>query len=376
MTVRIKLTLFILFSAVLLMGCQEEEVDAKLELPTNLQVNVVEGERGNVTVNFTAQNANFFRVSFGVDSQLPQLATGNSASFIYVTPGTFTITVQAHVTENDFISDTRQVVITDAVLGLGIPTTGYVSPESYDGYRLVWRDEFNGNALNQNDWVFDLGDGCPTLCGWGNNELQTYTNRPQNIRVEGGNLIITARREAMGGRNFTSSRIKTEGRQSFKFGRIDMRAVLPRGQGIWPAFWMLGDNIRQVGWPACGEIDIMEMVGGPAIARNNTVHGTIHWDNNGSHAETGNFVTLSQGIFNDNFHVFSIIWDEQRITWLLDNVPYHSVDITPAALSELRESFFLLFNIAVGGNWPGSPDETTVFPQQMVVDYVRVFQKI
>lgn len=376
MIVRLKLTLFILFAAALIMGCQEEEVDAKLELPTNLQVSVVEGERGNVTVSFSAQNANFFRVSFGVDSQLPQLATGNSASFSYVAPGTYTITVQAHVTENDFISATREVVITDAVLGLGIPTTGFVSPESYDGYRLVWRDEFNGNALNSNDWVFDLGDGCPTLCGWGNNELQTYTNRPENIRVEGGNLIITARREPMGGRNFTSSRIKTEGRQSFQFGRIDIRAVLPRGQGIWPALWMLGDNIRQVGWPACGEIDIMEMVGGPATARNNTVHGTVHWDNNGSHAETGGFVTLPSGIFNDNFHVFSIIWDERQITWLLDNRPFHTVDITPASLSELRESFFFLFNIAVGGNWPGSPDETTSFPQQMVVDYIRVFEKI
>ena len=241
---------------------------------------------------------------------------------------------------------------------------------------MVWRDEFNGNALTQ-DWPFDLGDGCSiNLCGWGNNELQWYTNRRENVRVENGNLIITARREPMSGRQFTSARIKTEGRQSFQFGRIDILAVLPKGQGIWPALWMLGDNIRQVGWPACGEIDIMEMIGGPATARNNTVHGTIHWDNNGSHAETGGSTTLSQGIFNDNFHVFSIIWDERQITWLLDNTPFHTVDITPAALSELRESFFFLFNIAVGGNWPGNPDDTTVFPQQMVVDYVRVFQRL
>jgi beta-glucanase (GH16 family) len=367
--------LILLLTAVLVQGCSQEEVDAKLILPSNLQVNVVEGERGNVTVNFSAQDANFFRISFGVDSQLPQLVSGTSASFTYRQAGTYTITVQAHVTENDFIKENRQVVISAAAFGLAIPTTGFVSPESYDGYSLVWRDEFNGNALST-DWDFDLGDGCPALCGWGNNELQTYTNRPGNIRVEEGNLVITARQEALGGRNFTSSRIKTEGRKSFQFGRIDIRAVLPKGQGIWPAIWMLGDNIRQVGWPACGEIDIMEMIGGPAIARNNQVYGTVHWDNNGSHAEFGGSTRLNQGIFNDNFHVFSIIWDAQRIVWLLDNVPYHQIDITPAALSELRGSFFFLFNIAVGGNWPGNPDTTTTFPQQMVVDYVRVFQKL
>lgn len=370
-----KQILFLLLATAFIQGCGQEEVDVKLVLPTNLQVNVVQGERGNVTVSFSAQDANFFRIGFGVDTQLPQLAQGNSASFTYRQAGTFTITVQAHATENDFITEQRQVTISEAVFGLAIPTTGFVSPESYDGFRLVWRDEFNGNSLSS-DWVFDLGDGCPTLCGWGNNELQTYTNRPSNVRVEGGNLVITAQREAMGGRNFTSSRIKTEGRQSFQYGRIDIRAVLPKGQGLWPALWMLGDNIRQVGWPACGEIDIMEMIGGPAVARNNEVHGTVHWDNNGSWANTGGSTILRQGIFNDNFHVFSIIWDAQRIVWLLDNVPYHQVDITPAALSELRGSFFFLFNIAVGGNWPGNPDSTTVFPQQMVVDYVRVFQRL
>ncbi|UJP63756.1 glycoside hydrolase family 16 protein [Mongoliitalea daihaiensis] len=374
--VKFKQILLLFLAAALLWGCEQEEVDLKVLLPTNLQIEVEQGERGNVTVSFSAQNANFFRVGFGVDEQLPELATGNQMSFTYREAGTFTITVQAHTTENDFISDTRQVEISSAALGLGIPTTGFVSPESYEGYRLVWRDEFNGSALSQ-DWTYDLGDGCAnSLCGWGNNELQWYTDRRENVRLEGGNLIITARRENLGGRQFTSSRIKTEGRQSFQFGRIDIRAVLPKGQGIWPALWMLGDNIRTVGWPACGEIDIMEMVGGPATARNNEVHGTVHWDNNGSWANTGGSTTLRQGIFNDNFHVFSIIWDEQRIVWLLDNVAFHTVDITPAALSELRESFFFLFNIAVGGNWPGDPDGTTTFPQQMVVDYVRVFQRL
>ncbi|WP_291781872.1 glycoside hydrolase family 16 protein [Cecembia sp.] len=255
---------------------------------------------------------------------------------------------------------------------LGIPETGFESPMSYEGYSLVWNDEFEGNSLS-GDWVFDMGDGCPALCGWGNNELQTYTR--DNVRVSNGHLIIQARKENFDGREYTSSRIKTQGRQSFRFGRIDIRAALPKGQGIWPALWMLGDNIQQVGWPRCGEIDIMEMIGGSVNGRDNTVHGTVHWDNNGSHAEFGGSVTLQQGIFNDNFHVFSIIWDANKIIWLLDNEPYHEIDIRPSGLSELRESFFFLFNVAVGGNWPGSPDNTTVFPQQMVVDYVRVFQR-
>jgi beta-glucanase (GH16 family) len=138
---------------------------------------------------------------------------------------------------------------------------------------------------------------------------------------------------------------------------------------------MLGDNIPQVGWPACGEIDIMEMVGGSASGRDNTVHGTVHWDNNGQYANFGGSVTLPQGIFNDKFHVFSVIWDENKIVWLLDNVPYHQIDTRPQALDEFRKPHFFLFNVAVGGNWPGSPDSSTSFPQQMVVDYIRVFQR-
>lgn len=369
---KLKFEVVCLLLAMLLLSCKQEEVDEKFELPSNLEVNVSQGNRGDVTVSFSAKNTKFFKVGFGVGPQVPELVQGNQVTFLYRQSGTYTITVQAHATENEFIKEERQISISEAVFGLAIPKTGYVSPESYGGYKLVWRDEFEGNVLSS-DWVFELGDGCPTLCGWGNNELQWY--RKENVKVENGYLIIQARQENFGGKNYSSSRIKTQGKQSFKFGRVDIRATLPKGQGIWPALWMLGDNIGQVGWPKCGEIDIMEMVGGEGTAKNNTVHGTVHWDNNGSHAEFGGFVTLREGIFNDNFHVFSIIWDEKKIVWLLDNEPYHEIDITPANLSELRESFFFLFNVAVGGNWPGNPDGSTIFPQQMVIDYVRVFQK-
>lgn len=249
----------------------------------------------------------------------------------------------------------------DVDAGVVIPTTGYTSPLTYPGYTLVWEDDFSGSALG-NHWNFEVNGN-----GGGNNELQFY--RTENTSLVNGNLVIEAKQESYGGRNYTSSRITTQGKKSYKYGRIDIRAVLPEGQGLWPALWMLGDNISTVSWPACGEIDIMELIG----HQPNRVYGTIHWDANG-HAEYGGNKALSSGKFSDEFHVFSIVWDANEIKWLLDGVQYHNVDITPADLSEFHEKFFLIFNVAVGGNWPGNPDATTSFPQRMIVDYVRVFQ--
>jgi len=154
---------------------------------------------------------------------------------------------------------------------------------------------------------------------------------------------------------------------------VDVRAALPYGKGIWPAIWMLGDNITTVGWPACGEIDIMELIGGQGL-NDRTIHGTAHWSNSGAHAQFGNSISLSSGKFADEFHVFSIVWNQNSITWMLDDVVYNTLDITPAELSEFQENFFLIMNVAVGGNWPGSPDATSIFPQTMYVDYVRIFQ--
>ncbi|MDP5168850.1 MAG: family 16 glycosylhydrolase [Bacteroidia bacterium] len=250
----------------------------------------------------------------------------------------------------------------------GITFGGKDSPTSYPGYTLKWADEFEGSSLNETDWTFEIGTGSG---GWGNQELQYY--RKENTSLESGNLVIEARAESFGGSNYTSSRIITQGKQTFKYGRIDIRAVLPKGQGLWPALWMLGQNFSTVGWPACGEIDIMEMVGG--AGKENTVHGTVHWDNNGSYASYGKGTTKSSGTFAEAYHVYSIIWDEAAIRWLVDDVQYNVIDIRPSGLSEFREEFFFIFNVAVGGIWPGSPDGTTTFPQQMLVDYVRVFEK-
>lgn len=248
-----------------------------------------------------------------------------------------------------------------------IPASGYSTPEAYPGKTLVWRDEFNGSVLDGAAWTFETGAG-----GWGNNELQYY--RPENTFFTDGKLIIEARKENFGGAAYTSSRLVTKGKKEFKFGRIDIRAALPEGQGIWPALWMLGGNISTVNWPACGEIDIMELVGNQP----NRVHGTAHYGSNtANHQYNGNNIALSgTAKFIDEFHVFSIIWEQDKITWLMDDVPFHEItpaDVSPAAFP-FNQPFFFIFNVAVGGQWPGDPDGSTNFPQRMIVDYVRVFQ--
>lgn len=234
---------------------------------------------------------------------------------------------------------------------------------------LVWSDEFDYTGLpDPAKWNMETGGG-----GWGNNELQYYTNSESNAMVDNGVLTITAREETVGEYNYTSARITTQNKFDFKYGRIEARMKLPYGQGLWPAFWMLGANFSTVGWPNCGEIDIMEMVGG--AGKDNTVYATIHWDNNGEKADYGESYSLESGIFADEFHVFSVVWDNREIMGYVDNVQYFTADITPEALSEFQNEFFIIMNLAVGGNWPGSPDATTQFPQTMEVDWVRVYQE-
>ena len=251
---------------------------------------------------------------------------------------------------------------------LSIPTTGYETPNSYADMTMLWSDEFNDTELDESSWTYQLGDGCPDICGWGNNELQRY--QEENTTFQDGKLIITAKRGA-GNNNFTSTRINTKGKFAFKYGRVDVRAALPEGQGLWPAIWMLGENIDEVGWPKSGEIDIMEKIGG--IGNEKTVHGTAHWDNNGQTASFGGNEILTTDLKNV-FHVYSIIWTAEKITWFIDDVEFHVIDTTPSGLDEFREDFHLLINVAVGGNWPGSPDSLTSFSQSLVVDYIRVFQ--
>jgi beta-glucanase (GH16 family) len=243
--------------------------------------------------------------------------------------------------------------------------SGYTTPLSYPGFTLVWADEFDGAQLNTSDWNYETG-----ASGWGNQESQYYRSGTSNCEVKDGYLIITAKQENYSGAPFTSARITTQNKQSFKYGRIDIRARLPFGQGLWPALWMLGDNITTVGWPSCGELDIMELIGGDGL-NDRTVHGTAHWNAGGQASHSGS-KSLPDGKFADQFHVFSLVWDQGSIKWYVDDVLYHNLNTT--SLSAFHEKHFFIFNIAVEGDWPGPINSSTIFPQFMAVDYVRVFQ--
>lgn len=244
----------------------------------------------------------------------------------------------------------------DTIEEILVDQDGFYTSKNYPSMQLAFSDEFTGTQLNENFWTYELGGG-----GWGNNELQHYTN--SNSRVENDQLFITAKD---GPGNYTSTRIITKGKVKIKYGRIDVRAKLPKGQGIWPAIWMLGENISTVGWPACGEIDIMELLGHEP----NRVYGTAHYTN-GTYQYSSGSTSLSSGDFSDQFHVFSILWDKTAITWYVDNKPFRTFNSTFAAF---EYEFFFIMNVAIGGNWPGSPNASTVFPQEMIVDYIRVFQ--
>ena len=228
-------------------------------------------------------------------------------------------------------------------------------------YQLVWSDEFT-NGISP-EWTFEVGTGSG---GWGNNELQYYL--PENAAVVNGQLEITARQQSVGGMNYTSARLKTQCKKSWKYGKVEARIKLPSFQGSWPAFWMLGDYIQRVGWPACGEIDIMEHINTSPL-----VHGTIHWFAN-QYATYGGDTTADV----TQYHIYSVEWDEFGITWKLDGSTYHQANTTDYinGTEEFHTNFFILLNMAIGGNWPGFAVDNSAFPATMYVDYVRVYQEI
>jgi beta-glucanase (GH16 family)/regulation of enolase protein 1 (concanavalin A-like superfamily) len=244
---------------------------------------------------------------------------------------------------------------------------------------LVWSDEFNGavgSAPDQTKWTYDLGGG-----GWGNNELEVYTNSTQNASIvadpnatDGKALAITAIKESDG--SYTSARIKTQGLENWTYGRFEARAKLPYGQGMWPAFWMLGSNIGSVGWPNSGEIDVMENIG----REPSTVHGSMHGPGySGGNALTGSYTLPNGEQFKDAYHVFDVDWTPTSVTFSVDGQVYETettANLPQGTTWVFNHSFFVLLNLAVGGNWPGNPDGTTVFPQTYLIDYVRVYQDV
>ena len=265
--------------------------------------------------------------------------------------------------------------LTSGCGGGGGGATTPTSPTSSSPWVLTWSDEFdgsNGSAPDPAKWAIETGGN-----GWGNNELEYYTTRSQNVRQENGNLVITALKETYTGadgvtRNYTSARLKTAGLFNQAYGRSEARIKIPAGQGMWPAFWMLGQDINTAGWPTCGEIDIMENVGFEPTK----VHGSAHGPGySGSHALTGVY-TLPAGRFSDDFHVFAVEWEPSAVRFYVDGTLYETrtpADLPAGTRWVYDHPFFLLLNVAVGGDWPGPPDGTTVFPQTMMVDYVRVY---
>jgi beta-glucanase (GH16 family) len=261
--------------------------------------------------------------------------------------------------------------------GAGSCATGARPAANHRKWQLVWRDEFNGPNGSLPDparWTYDLGGG-----GWGNQELESYTDRPVNVNVEDGHLVIVARAEKYTGRDgitrpYTSARIKTRGLFSQAYGRFEARIKIPRGQGLWPAFWMLGSNFGRTPWPDAGEMDIMENIG----KEPGTIHGTVHGPGySGDRGLTGSFTLPDGARFADAFHVFALEWEPARIRFYADGTLYKTVspaDLPAGARWVFDHPFFIILNVAVGGHWPGSPDATTVFPEKMLVDYVRVYK--
>jgi len=215
--------------------------------------------------------------------------------------------------------------------------------------------------------------------GWGNNELEYYTARPKNVRQENGNLVLEARKESFQGpdgihRDYTSARVTTEGRFSQKYGRFEARIQVPRGQGVWPAFWLLGEDFPIAGWPDCGEIDIMENVGKEPA----TIHGSLHGPGYSGDNPITSIYTFRRGRFSDRFHVFAVEWEPKVIRFYVDGELFATktpADVPAGKRWVYDHPFFILLNLAVGGNFPGNPDDSTIFPQRMLVDYVRIYSR-
>lgn len=236
-----------------------------------------------------------------------------------------------------------------------------------ENWRLVWQDEFDKSMIDKAKWRLDCG-----YTGESNGELEIYTDRSENALIEASCLVLAARKENYQGYNYTSARLKTQGLHAWRYGRIEARIKIPFGRGIWPAFWMLGEDISTHGWPGCGEIDIMENIG----HRLDTVRGTIHGPGYSRDDSIGADFVLHGNNFSDDFHLFAIEWMPEQLVWYVDD--YRTNTLTPRDVPGkwvFDHPFYILLNVAVGGHWPGYPDETTIFPQLMYVDYVRVYEQ-
>jgi hypothetical protein len=290
--------------------------------------------------------------------------TAVNSGTVTFNPGQTSKLLTVNIVENHASGSDKafKIVLSDASNAVIKQKSIKVIIKNTDFETLTWSDDFDGASLNTATWNYEQGAG-----GWGNNELQTYTNKSENVRTGSGNLTITALNPSSN--TYTSARITTQGKMQFTYGRVEIRAQLPEGKGIWPALWTLGSNISTVSWPKCGEIDIMELLG----QEPEKVYNAIHWDRSGHVSQSAPW-SLPSGKFSEAFHLFGIRWTPNKVEWYVDNNLVASRSKSALQNFPFDLPHFFIFNIAVGGNWPGSPDGTTVFPQNMIVDYIKLYQ--
>jgi beta-glucanase (GH16 family) len=268
---------------------------------------------------------------------------------------------------------------TPVILAIPLLLLSFVSKSQMGADRawnLVWSDEFEGSGMpDESKWSYEVGDGCPQLCGFGNNEKQNYTQaRRQNVRVEDGKLIIQAHKENWENSEFTSAKLVSKPSGSWKYGKIEVKAKLPKGRGVWPAIWMMPTNKAYGSWPKSGEIDIMEHVG----YMKDSIYGTVHTEAFNHVQGTQKGGQIFKDKLSEQYHVYGIEWEENKIDFLVDDVPYFTFEKTADRSAEwpFDQEFYLILNVAVGGNWGGKHGiDLEIWPQKMEIEYVRIFQK-
>ena len=342
------MTLFLISLVALICSCGKGDSPGNNNTaPSNLVVNanVSTDNSGNVSFTATATNA----VTFDFDYGNGVFATVPSGIVTYKYPasGTYTVNVIAKSSGGQTISKSTQVTVSVSL-------------------SLIWSDEFNtAGAPDPAKWGYDMGDGCPGNCGWGNNELQYYTNRPDNAIISGGTLKIISKAENFSGKAYTSARLLSKDKFSFKYGKVETRAKLPAGVGTWPAIWMLGNNINTAGWPACGEIDIMEHLGRDL----NKIYATLHYPGRSGGNADGNIKIITNAT--SDFHIYTLEWTSSLIRISVDGDLIHSV--VNSTSIPFNQNFFLIMNIAMGGNF-GGPVDPAFTNASMEIDYIRVYQ--
>lgn len=341
-TLRTKSGFYLLLMLIFLSCSKDDNPEPSTLLPSNfvINANVSTDNSGNVSFTATATNAVVYIYDMG-NGVVNQLSTSGSLSYKYQSSGTYTVTVVAKSSTGNTVSKTITFSVT-VVLS------------------LVWSDEFDTPGLpDANKWGYDLGAG-----GWGNNEVQYYTNRIDNASVSGGFLKITLKKESYSGSQYTSARLLSKGKYSVKYGKIEARAKLPAGGGTWPAIWMLGDNISSAGWPACGEIDIMEHVGNQLNKIYGSLHDPSHFGGNANGGTT--FIPTATS----EFHVYAVEWTATTIKFLVDDSPFYV--FANSAGTPFNQNFFIILNVAMGGNFGGAVDPNFT-SAAMEIDYIRVY---